>query len=339
MKRFPLVILLTFLTVAALPAAKLDMWAVDVEGGKSLLIVSPSGQSMLIDTGFPGSNDRDTTRIVEACQAAGVKKIDILLTSHYDMDHVGNVVSFVSKMPVELFVDHGPASVNDRMTTASVQAYNELWAKARHLVVKPGDKIPFAGVDVLVVTSNGEVLKTPLPGAGKPNPACAGVEPKTWGRTNEDDSENGHAVGLLFTFGKFRMVDFADLTWNRELQLMCPNDPLPPVDLFMTSHHGNDISNSPALVNALHARVSVMDNGARKIGAASVMKTLKAAPGMQAVYLLHWSANAPNDNPPNEFIANLQDSPDGKFIKVSAEDTGTITVTNGRTGESKVYKP
>ena len=321
MKRFLAAIVFTFLTVAA------------------LLIVSPSGQSLLIDTGFPGSNDRDTTRILEACQAAGVKKIDILVTSHYDVDHVGNVASFVAKMPVDLFVDHGAASVSDRMTTANVQAYNELWAKAKHLVVKPGDKIPFAGVDVLVVTSNGEVLKTPLPGAGQPNPACAGVEPKTWGRSNEDDSENGHAIGMLVTFGKFRMVDFADLTWNRELQLMCPNDPLPTVDLFMTSHHGNDISNSPALVNALHARVSVMDNGARKIGAASVMKTLKAAPGMQAVYLLHWSANAPNDNPPNEFIANLQDSPDGKSIKISAEDTGTITVTNGRTGESKVFKP
>ena len=339
MKRFRLAILFTFLTLAALPAAKLDMWAIDVEGGKSLLILSPSGQSMLIDTGFPGSNDRDTTRILEACQAAGVKKIDILVTSHYDMDHVGNVTSVVGKIPVDLFVDHGPASVNDRMTTTSVQAYNELWAKAKHMVVKPGDKIPFNGVDVVVVTANGEALKTPLAGAGKPNPACAGVEPKTWGRTNEDDSENGHAIGLFFTFGKFRMVDLADLTWNRELQLMCPNDPLPTVDLFMVSHHGNDISNSPALINALHARVSVMDNGARKIGAAVVMKTLKDAPGMQAVYLLHWSANAPNDNPPNEFIANLQDSPDGKFIKVSAEDTGVITVTNARTGESKTYKP
>jgi beta-lactamase superfamily II metal-dependent hydrolase len=339
MKRFPFAILFTFLTVAALPAAKLDMWAVDVEGGKATLIVSPTGQSMLIDTGFPGSNDRDTTRIVEACQAAGVKKIDILVTSHYDMDHVGNVASVVAKIPVDLFVDHGAPSVNDRMTTTSVQTYNDLWAKAKHLVVKPGDKIPFGPVDVLVVTAAGEALKKPVAGAGKPNPACAGVEPKTWGRTNEDTSENGNAIGLLFTLGKFRMLDLADLTWNRELQLMCPNDPLPPVDLFMTSHHGNDISNSPALVNALHARVSVMDNGTRKIGAAAVMKALKDAPGMQAVYLLHWSANAPNDNPPNEFIANLQDSPDGKFIKISAEDTGAISVTNARTGESKVYKP
>jgi beta-lactamase superfamily II metal-dependent hydrolase len=339
MKRLLLVILCTFLTAVALPAAKLDMWAIDTEGGKSLLILSPSGQSMLIDTGFPRNNDRDLTRILEACQAAGVKKIDILVTSHYDMDHVNNTPAVVAKIPVDLFVDHGPASVSDPGTTAAVQAYNELWAKAKHMVAKPGDKIPFSGVDVVVVTAAGEALKTPLAGAGKPNPACAGVEPKTWGRIDEDVSENGHAIGLLFTFGKFRMVDLADLTWNRELQLMCPNDPLPTVDLFMVSHHGNDISNSPALVNALHARVAVMDNGARKIGAAAVMKTLKDAPGMQAVYLLHWSANAPNDNPPNEFIANLQDSPDGKFIKISAEDTGAITVTNARTGESKTYKP
>jgi beta-lactamase superfamily II metal-dependent hydrolase len=339
MKRLLLVIVFTFLTVVALPAAKLDMWAIDTEGGKSLLIVSPSGQSMLIDTGFQGNNDRDLTRILEACQTAGVKKIDILVTTHYDSDHVNNAPAVVAKIPVDLFVDHGPASVSDPRTTAAVQAYNELWAKAKHMVAKPGDKIPFAGVDIVVVTSAGEALKKPLPGAGKPNPACAGVEPKTWARTNEDTSENGNSVGMLFTFGKFRMVDFGDLTWNRELQLMCPNDPLPTVDLFMVSHHGNDISNSPALINALHARVAVMDNGARKIGAVAAMKTLKDAPGLQALYLLHWSANAPNDNPPNEFIANLQDSPDGKFIKISAEDTGIITVTNARTGESKIYKP
>ena len=143
---------------------------------------------------------------------------------------------------------------------------------------------------------------------------------------------------MLFTFGKFRMLDMGDLTWNREMQLMCPNNPIGTVDLFMVNHHGNDLSNSPALINAIQARVAIMDNGARKIGAASVMKTLKGAPGMQALYLSHWSANAPNDNPPDEFIANLQNSPDGKWIKVSADKNGAMTVTNGRTGESKTYK-
>ena len=134
------------------------------------------------------------------------------------------------------------------------------------------------------------------------------------------------------------MLDLADLTWNREMQLMCPNNPIGTVDLFMVSHHGNDISNSPALVNALQWMVAVMDNGERKIGAASVMKTLKSAPGMKALYLLHWSANAPNDNPPDEFIANLRGADQGKWIKIAAEQNGTMTVTNARTGESKTYK-
>jgi competence protein ComEC len=339
MKRFLLAALcgLSFATV--LPAAKtLDMWLIDTEGGKSLLILSPSGQSMLIDTGFPGYNDRDTTRILEACQAAGVKKIDILLTTHYDMDHVNNTPSLVSKMPVGLFIDHGAATATDRNTTAAVKAYDELWAKAKHMVVKPGDKIPFKGVDVVVIAAAGEAIKTPLKGAGKPNAACEGVQPKTWPRGNEDTSENGSSVATVFTFGKFRMLDMGDLTWNKEMQLMCPNNPIGTVDLYMVNHHGNDISNNPALVNAIHARVAVMDNGARKIGAASVMKLLKSAPGLQALYLSHWSGNAPNDNPPDEFIANLQSSPDGKFIKISAQENGTMTVTNGRTGESKTYK-
>jgi competence protein ComEC len=339
MKRILLIALCGLVFAWGLPAAKtLDMWAIDTEGGKALLILNPSGQSMLIDTGFPGNNDRDTNRILEACQAAGVKKIDILVTTHYDLDHVNNTPSLVAKMPVDMFVDHGPAAVNDKMTTAAVKAYDALWANAKHVVVKPGDKIPFKGVEVLVVSSAGQVLKTPLKGAGKPNAACAATEPKTWTRTNEDNSENGNAIGLLFTFGKFRMLDLSDLTWNREMQLMCPNNPIGTVDLFMVSHHGNDISNSPALVNALQWRVAVMDNGERKIGAASAMKTLKSAPGMQALYLLHWSANAPNDNPPDEFIANLRGADQGKWIKVVAEQNGTMIVTNARTGESKTYK-
>jgi len=339
MKRIFFIVFCGLVFAWALSAAKtLDMWAIDTEGGKSLLILSPSGQSMLIDTGFPGNNDRDTNRILEACQAAGVKKLDILVTTHYDLDHVNNTPSLVAKMPVDLFVDHGPAAVHDKMTTAAVKAYDELWQKARHMVVKPGDKIPFKGVDVLVVTSAGQVLKTPLKGAGAANPYCASTQPMTWGRTDEDNSENGNAVGLLFTFGRFRMLDLADLTWNREIQLMCPNNPIGAVDLFMVSHHGNSISNSPALVDALKWRVAVMDNGERKIGAASAMKILRSAPGMQALYLLHWSANAPDDNPPDEFIANLKGADQGKWIKVVAEQNGTMVVTNARTGESKTYK-
>lgn len=339
MKRFLLAVSCGLLFASLLPAAKtLDMWVVDSEGAKSLLIVSPSGQSMLIDTGFPGNNDRDTNRILEACKAAGLKKIDIMVITHYDMDHVNNAPSVASKIPVDLFVDHGPAAVTDPGTTRAVKAYDELWAKAKHLVVKPGDKIPFKGVDALVVSSAEQSIKTPLKGAGKPNPDCANSPAKTWTRGNEDTSENGNSLAILFTYGKFRMLDMGDLTWNRELQLMCPNNLIGTVDLFGVGNHGNDNASSPALVNGVHPRVIVVDNGARKFGAAVVMKTLRSAPGVQAVYLMHWSANAPNDNPPDEFIANLQNSPDGKWLKISAAQNGAMTVINTRTGESKTYK-
>jgi beta-lactamase superfamily II metal-dependent hydrolase len=318
MKRISLAVLCGLLFAAILPAAAktFDMWVIDSEGAKSLLVVSPSGQSMLIDTGWAGNNDRDTGRILEACKAAGVTKIDVLVITHYDIDHVNNAPGVAAKIPVGLFVDHGPAAAKDPGTTRAVTAYDALWPNAKHLVVKPGDKIPFEGVDVLVVSSNGESLKTPLKGEGKPNPACANAERKTWGRSDEDASENGHSLATLFTFGQFRMLDMGDLSWNRELELMCPNNPIGTVDLFMIGNHGSDVSSSPALVNGVRPRVAVMDNAARKFGAAVVLQTLKKAPGLQALYLAHWSAIAPNDNPPDEFIANLQDSPDGKWIKI-----------------------
>jgi competence protein ComEC len=339
MKRFLLLLLCCLASGATLPASRtLEMWVIDTEGGKALLLVSPTRQSMLIDTGFPGNDDRDTNRILEACRLAGVTKLDVLLTTHYDLDHVSNTPSLVAKIPVGLFVDHGPPVVTDSRTLAAVKAYDHLWAAARHLVVGPGDRIPLEGVDVLVVASAGKTLKRRLEGGGQPNVACAGVEPRTWTKTDEDHSENAASVATLFTFGAFRMLDTGDLTWNRESQLVCPENPIGVVDLFMVGHHGNDISNNPALVGAIRPRVAVMNNGERKIGAASVITRLKSSPGLQALYLMHWSANAPSDNPPDPFIANLQDSADGAWIRLTADEMGTVVVTNGRTGESKTYR-
>jgi beta-lactamase superfamily II metal-dependent hydrolase len=340
MTRIPTAAFCGLLFASLLPAASktFDMWVIDSEGAKSELIVSPGGQSMLVDTGFPGFNGRDANRIAEACKAAGVTRLDMLVITHYDMDHVNDAPAVVAKIPVELFVDHGPAAVHDPGTTRAVTAYDALWAAAKHLVVKPGDKIPFKGMDVTVITAAAQHLPAPLKGAGKPNPACADTQPKTWVGENQDTSENGNSLSLLFTYGKFRMMDMGDLTWNREMQLMCPNNPIGTVDLFVTGNHGNDNASSPALVDGLKPRVIVMDNGERKYGSLPAMKTLKTVPGLQALYLMHWSANAPNDNPPDETIANLHDSPDGKWLKISVDQNAVIKVTNQRTAETKTYK-
>ncbi len=337
-KNHLLFILLLLMFPALLQAEKtLDIYVIDTEGGKAMLIVSPSGQSMLVDAGFPGYKDRDTNRIVEAAQAAGVKKLDFLVVTHYDLDHVNNVPSTVAKIPVDTFIDHGPAVVADPGTTRAVAAYLDVAAKAKRVIVKPGEKIPLQGVDVLVVTSAMQVIKSGVKGGGAANAACQSSPPRPI-VDSVDKVENAASVGLRYTFGQFRMLDLADLIWNKEIELMCPINPIGTVDLLMVSHHGNDLSNSPALIHAVRPRVTIMNNGPRKIGAPVVLKTIKSSPGLEAAYQLHWSENAPEDNPPDESIANLRNSQDGKWIKVSAEISGTFTVTNGRTGVSRTFK-
>ncbi len=313
-------------------AKTLDMYVIDTEGGKALLLVSPSGQSMLIDTGYPGNNGRDANRIAEAAKAAGVTTFDVLVTTHYDLDHAGNTPAVVSKIPARLFVDHGPPVSQGAGAAKIFSAYLEQTAKARRLSVRPGDKIPFKDVDVLAVASGGQALRAPLKGAGAPNANC-----ETTPLKQPDPSENGLSLGLLFSYGKFRMLDLGDLSWNKELELVCPTNPIGTVDLLMVSYHGGDPANSPALIHGLQPKVTIMDNGLRKMGSASVLKTIRSSPRLGAAYQLHWSANAPDDNPPDEFIANLQNSADGNWIKVSASKNGAFTVTNGRTGRSRMF--
>lgn len=332
---FLLVLLILFCPMATFAAKTLDIYVIDTEGGKAMLLISPSGQSMLVDAGFPGFNDRDAMRIEEAAKAAGINKFDFLVVTHYDLDHVNNIPATVARIPAETFIDHGIAVAKDPFTTKSVAAYLREAEKSTRIVVKHGDKIAFKGVEVLVVAAAGEPLKRRLKGAGKPNnDACRNSQLKP----RKDESENAQSVGLLYKFGKFRMLDLGDLTWNVEHEFMCPTNFIGNVDLFMVSHHGNDISNSPALIHGLRPKVTIMNNGQNKVGAAAVLKTIASSPGLQAAYQLHWSGNAPADNPPDEFIANLKDTPDGKWIKVSVEKSGRFTVTNGRTGISRTYK-
>jgi len=336
---------LVLLFASALTAAKtLDIYVVDVEGGKALLLVSPSGESMLIDAGNPGSNDRDAIRIVETCKAAGVTKIDYMVVSHYDGDHVANVPTLMQRISAVTFVDHGENVQQNAIKTYA--AYMALVAKGKHLVVKPGDKIPIKGFDAFVVTSAGQAIAKPLKGAGQPNSACGTTPRKTWGPNargvvdNHDTNENGMSIGLLVTYGRFRMFDPADLTWNKELDLMCPVNRMGTVDLYMVSNHGNDNANSPVMVHALRPRVALVDNAARKFFSASVFQTVTSSPGLEDYWQMHYySAGGAETNAPADFIANLDDSPDGKWIKISVQLDGTFTVTNTRNNFTKTYKP
>jgi competence protein ComEC len=294
--------------LTSVPAAQtksiktLDIYLSDTEGGKAALFVSPSGESVLVDTGNP--NARDTDRIMAMLDGAGVKAIDHLILTHYHVDHVGGLQELAKRVPIKHYIDHGP-SVEEREQVQGFQAaYAELYAKARHTVVKPGDKLPVAGLDWRIVTSAGKAITTALPGGGKPNPSCASFTP----RTATNDPENGQSVGSVITFGKFRAIDLGDLLWDKEKDFMCPNNLVGPIDLYIVSHHGIDSSGSPALVHGLEPRVAIQQNGTRKGGTQQTNKTLYSSPGFEDVWQLHWSYNVGTEyNPAGIFIANIDE--------------------------------
>ena len=309
MRRTALFLLALALAVAAGNAQTkspktLDMYFIDVEGGHSTLYVSPTGESLLIDTGNPGG--RDAARIMDAIQAAGVKKIDHLIITHYHVDHVGGLEEIASKIPIDHFIDHGATIEPNEQVRDFQKMYAGLYSKVKHTVAKPGDKIQLGAVTVTVVTSAGETIKTPLPGGGKPNPACADFKPRDEAQVQ---AENRMSVGVVMDYGKFRHVNLGDFTYNLEPKLMCPNNPIGKVDLYLTSHHGIDQSGSAALVHGLQPRVAIMHNSTGKGGAVPTMQVLHTSPGLEDIWQLHWASAAGLElNTPSLFIANVDDN-------------------------------
>jgi beta-lactamase superfamily II metal-dependent hydrolase len=364
--RIPLIVGLVAL-LGGLSAAQtrngrtLDIYVVDVEGGNATLFVGPSRESLLIDTGNTGAAAvRDADRIAAAVKDAGLTQIDHLITTHYHGDHFGGMAEVAARVPIREFIDHGPNVQPAAAADEFLQnVYPTLYANAKHTVVKPGDRVAVSGIDVRVVSAAGQVIQTPVPGAGSANPFCG-----TSKRIDPDPTENAQSVGSYITFGRFRVVHLGDLTWNKEFDLMCPSNRLGQVDLFIVSHHGQPISNSPVLVHALSPRVAIMNNGTRKGGQPDAMKVIYSAPGLEDLWQLHFSqlsgqeytvpgvfiANAVDDQPAAMPIAPLTPPPAGGgapaapvhngtayWVKVSAREDGSFTVTNARNGFSKTY--
>lgn len=311
----------------------LQIYFIDVEGGQSTLLVSPSGQSLLIDTGWPGNDGRDADRIMAAAHQAGIKEIDYVLITHYHRDHVGGVPQLVDGIKVGTFLDHGPNLEDSDVTRTDYAAYEKAIAGHAHVVVKPGWGLPMKGIDVRVLTAAGDHMTEALPGAGEANPYCAS-EPKP----AVDNSENARSVGVLITYGKFRFLDLGDLTKKKELELACPNNMIGAVDLFLVTHHGLDQSNTKAMDWALHPRVAIVDNGPRKGNSLAAWQTVHDSPGLGDLWQLHYAEETDREhNVPDDHIANVKENCEGKYLKAVAEADGSFTVTNSRTGLEKTY--
>lgn len=322
------------LLLASLPlAAKdLEIYAIDVEGGKATLFVSPSGESMLIDAGYAGFNGRDTDRILAVTRLAGVKQIDYFVVSHYHSDHAGGIPALAARIPIRRFIDHGPFFPEGKKD-ATFDAYVAVRDESHHTVAKPGDTLPVKGFDVEFVTAAGTAIDQPLKGAGQPNPACPSykaIEP--------DPGENAHSLGMIVTYGKFRLADLGDLYWNQEFDLACPTNKLGMVDVYMTTHHGTQTSGAPQIVHALHPRVAIMNNGARKGGSVLALETLHASPGLEDLWQLHFSIAGAALNTNDKLIANPDEKCEGNWIRLTAHKDGSFTVLNGRNRFEKTYR-
>jgi len=319
----------------AVGSKDLQIYFIDVEGGQATLFVTPAGQSLLIDTGWGGNNGRDAERIVAAAKNAGINKIDYVLITHYHADHVGGVPQLVERIPVGTFIDHGEPRETGANADKLFGAYKQTFAdgKSKRLSLKPGDSLPIQGIKATIVSGDGNVIGSALPGAGQQNPAC-----KDAARPADDPSENPRSLGTYFTFGKLRILDLGDLTSEKEMELMCPVNKLGKVDLYIVSHHGSLPSSSAVLVHGISPRVAIMDNGAKKGGAPATWDILEKTPGLENLWQVHYSEEGgAAHNVANEFIANL-DGPDaGNYLMADAKADGSFDVYNSRTQQTKHY--
>lgn len=317
------------------PTAKLRVFFIDVEGGQSTLFVTPDHHSLLIDTGWPGYEGRDANRIVAAAKRAGLSRIDYVLLTHYHTDHTGGVPQLVARIPVGNFIDHGPLrEPGDKPTADAFAGYQQVLASGKfgHIVAKPGDLLPIPSLSVRVLTSDGNFIDKSLPGAGQPNPFCKESETRP-----ADQTENARSLGTLLTWGKLRILDLGDLTWDKEMDFLCPVNRIGHVDILIVSHHGWNQSSSPALVDAITPLIAIMDNGATKGGSKPTVETIAKIPGLKARWQLHYSEEAGSDNPPPQFIANLHGPDTGYGLELTVSADGAFWVYNARTQTTVPY--
>ena len=327
----------------AVQSRTFDIYWVDVEGGAATLVVSPTGESLLVDTGFPSADNRDAKRIFAATQEAGLSRIDYLVITHFHRDHVGGLQALAEMIPIDKCFDHGTTTEENNQQW--VDAYLSV-CEDKRAAVEPGETIPFGPVRIDIIASDGRLLRTPVNG-GRLNPLCATAEQKP-----QASPENQRSVGVLFTYGPFTFLDLGDFNWAKEVELSCPTNMVGEVTLYQTSRHGAwDDAGSPTHLYAIKPQVIVVNNGPRKgLGGTSPgfsevttahYDRMTESPNIEGIWQGHRSLLDPEPahNAAEEMIANLQDTAEceGHWLRASAGQDGAFSVTNSRNGFSRNY--
>lgn len=310
---------------------------IDTEGGAATLIITPAGESVLIDCGNPGT--RDAERVHRAAQEAGLKAIDHVIITHWHLDHYGGVSRLAELMPVHHFWDRGiPANLDHddpKNFPILIQAYKKA-TQGQSKALRPGDEVPLKQKDgaprvrLVCLCASGETIADK---SGAPqNPVAQDHQPKP-----KDTSDNAMSLGFLLSCGDFRFLDLGDLTWNKEYGLVAPTDKIGPIDVYQVTHHGLDISNNPVLIRTVQPRVAVFNNGPRKGGEPAVTTTLRRLPEPPDIYQMHRNVRVSDqENAPAEFIANDKRTGETIQLAVGADGKG-YSVTVGSAGKPRWY--
>lgn len=316
-------------------AGTLDIYWIDVEGGASTLVVTPQGESVLMDAGYGDFDNRDSIRIERVTREAGLKQIDYMLTSHFHVDHVGGLAALARRVKIASFIDHGESV--ERGTAAGAALWQQYLGIAgeRRRIAKPGERLPLAGVDLTIVVSDGKVLAQPVSG-GRPNPLC-----DTFTAQPADLGENAKSLGYLLSAGTFQFVNLGDISWNVQHQLACPINLLGDVDLFQATHHGVRDDVLPQQMWAMAPRVTVMNNGPAKGAGPAAVEAVLRSPAHGDLWSLHRAVgNDAAHNAPEMLTANLgpTEGCQGAWIRARVQADGSYTLTNSRNGFSKTYQ-
>ncbi|MBU6165469.1 MAG: MBL fold metallo-hydrolase [Alphaproteobacteria bacterium] len=342
------------LLAAAAPAVDLKIISIDVDGGAATLYITPSGRSLLIDTGWPAGrggpraqpggppvppSPSSAERIVAAARAAGLTRIDHLLITHYHIDHIGGLNDLVKLMPVGELIDHGPnrefvtPDLPREKIPISPETIWPLYVQAKQglkqRVMAAGERLRIDGLELIAVHSDGQFAPRALPGSGAPGSGCSGP-------TDMDDNggeENPRSLGLLLRWGKARILSLGDATWALEYRLVCPVNRVGSVDLMFADNHGSGVSNPPALVASIAPRLVVVNNGPTKGGDADVLNRYKAVPGAR-VWQLHAATRSPAADTQPDRIVNI-DRFGNQNLLISVSRDACFTFANQRTGGSE----
>ncbi|MHC4741784.1 MAG: ComEC/Rec2 family competence protein [Planctomycetota bacterium] len=316
----------------------LDIYFLDMVGGGSTLIVTPLGESVLIDTGSLEPKHRDADRMERACKHAGVSQVDYLVTTHFDSDHYGGVLELSKRIPIKTFIDNDtpPVRYKKRQRFDQLVPLYEQATGGKTQGIRVGEDIP------LKSPRSGPRIKLHCVAAHKKVEGFAGdIDAPVEGfeMKKPDTSNNAHSIALVLTCGDFKFFAGGDITWNVEHHLAHPHNGIGKVDLYQVTHHGLDQSNNTILLKALDPTVAVAMNGPRKGIQPRTFKDLNALPSLKAIYQIHYNTQyGDKGNPPAEFIANKENPKKGEYIKASitpAKDVFTLQI--GPDGEQKTY--